>query len=213
MKEKTAVELTDPPAYILTPADPTIMTSRVKHSRESKALFGYAVTITTALVVVLILGGIYYYRSLYDLKAIIKTYRYADIDIKIDSEKKTVVYRLSTEPDKIIVVDYPKSLTGIYDPVARQCYLIAGLRSDAMDSQALSDRLEKNMTQTLKVEKATYQIADSYPVSDKSILPSALKSPCAYLPVYWLEPDVTTQHEGTGIQKRGTWIIVIIIRR
>ena len=42
------------------------------HSRKSKVLFGYAVAITTALIVVVIMGGVYYYRSLDVLETALK---------------------------------------------------------------------------------------------------------------------------------------------
>ena len=44
------------------------------------------------------------------------------------------------------------------------------------------------MLQPTTIETLQYQVADAYPINDKTILPSALKSACAYLPVYWLEP-------------------------
>jgi len=37
-------------------------------------MFGYAVAITTALVVVVIMGGVYYYRSLDVLEASLKVF-------------------------------------------------------------------------------------------------------------------------------------------
>ena len=43
-----------------------------KHSRQSKVLVGYAVAITTALIVVAIMGGLYYYRSLDVLETALK---------------------------------------------------------------------------------------------------------------------------------------------
>ena len=33
-----------------------------------------------------------------------------------------------------------------------------------------------------------YQMSNDYPITDKTILPYAMQSACASLPVYWLEP-------------------------
>jgi hypothetical protein len=203
MAEKTDVEFNNPTAYIMTPVSPT--DQEIKYSRQSKALFGYAISITTALIVVLILGGVYYYRTLEVLHETVKTYHDMDRSgetpvnrqIEIDTATNTVIFHLSGhgfEPGSLAVLDYPKSLTGIYDPTAKQCFLIAGIWSNLMDPQALSERLEKNLSKPSNIMKVNYQIADDYPVSDKSILPSSLKSPCAYLPVYWLES--VQQHQG-----------------
>jgi len=207
MDGKHVVELANPPAYIVSGSVPN---SEMKHSTKGKALFGYAVAITTALVVVLILGGVYYYRSLEMLQDTIRIY--SDVDktgkdpvdrqLEVDTSKNTLVYHLSgngIEPGTLVVMDYTKSLTGIYDPKSRKCYLIAGIRSDIADPKTVGNMLEKNMTAASKNEELKYRVADSYPASDKSILPAALKEDCTYLPVYWLERTI---ENGKSVQKR-----------
>jgi hypothetical protein len=190
------VESASPPAYIMQPA----AKASSGYSSKSKALFGYAVAVTTALVIVLIIGGVYYSRSVDDLQDIIKTYRHTDKtgttpiqqDIEVNLGKNTLSFNLQGEgiaPGTVAVVDYSKSITGIYDPQARTCYLIGGIAKRIVDLKTYNNNMERNVTRPTTVETLQYQLADTYPVNDKAILPSPLKSQCTYLPVYWLEPQ------------------------
>jgi len=207
MEGKTVVELSNPPAYVMQSA--TSRNQRAKYSSKTRALLVYAVAVSTALIVVLILGGVYYNRTLDVLQDTIK--KYSEVyengrtpvkeDIEVDTEKNTVVFRLSGQgitPGTFALFDYTKSMTGIYDPEVRKCFLIGGIKSKIADAKTFSDSMEKNVTKPMTIETLQYKMADTYPVNDKTILPSALKSACAHLPVYWLEPD--TQQK--GIQKR-----------
>jgi ribosomal silencing factor RsfS len=202
------VDATSPPAHNMH----TVCTAPQAFPRQShktKLLFGYAVAVTTTLIVVIILSGIFYFRSQEVLLDTIKIYHRADKtgttpvhqDIEVNTAKNTVVFHLNgegIETGTFAVLDYAKSMTGIFDPEARACYLIGGIQKKIADLKTFSDVLEKNVNRTSTVETLQYQTADTYPVNDKAILPSALKSQCAYLPVYWLEPATETK----TIQKR-----------
>jgi len=204
--------LSFPPAYVVDGQGGSTLASRENSSKKSKALFGYSVAVTTALVVVLVMGGVYYYRSLDVLQESIKKFQVEDKsgynpvnqDIEIDMANNYAVFYLtgdSVAPGTFAVIDYTKSMTGFYEPRSRRCYLIGGIKSKIPDLQTLSQLYEKNTTFTESSRKNfEYVLGDNYPVSDKKILPYPLKNACTSLPVYWLEPAPDTPH---GIQKRG----------
>jgi len=218
-KSVEAAQGTSPPAYYGNTLNQTMasQSSNGKGSRKSKALFGYAVGATTALIVVLIMGGVYYYRSLDVIQESLKKFKVVDDsdktrvsqDVEIDTLNQYAVFRLNgvdMEPGTFAVLDYAKSLTGLYDPKGRQCFLIAGIRSSIVDLQTLSSAYEKNKTNhvnTTNMENLVYVLADTYPVSDKKILPAPLKNSCTSIPVYWLEP--ASAEKIHDIQKRGFW--------
>jgi len=206
-----------PPAYIdvLQNQPPA-----VKSSKKSKALFGYAVAATTALIVVLVMGGVYYYRSLDIIQESIKKFHLTDKsdvhtdgtsvsqDIEIDTVNQYVVMHLNgatMEPGTMVVLDYSKSMIGLYRPVSRHCHLIGGINSDMAEFNAMASAYENmNSTQLGKNEKRVfyYVQAETFPVSDKIILPAPLKSFCNGLPVYWLEPSTADKFHKHQIQKR-----------
>jgi len=207
INEKKSVESGQPPAYPIMSSATNEMAGR---SRKTKALYGYAIGVTTAFVVLLIFGGIYYYKSIEVLQDAIKTYRTVDKsgdnkldqEVDIDTSNNQLVFRLNGEgiaPGTFAVQDYTKSITGIYDPKERKCYLLSGINKEVVDPRTYSDMLEKNTTASTPIATLNYQIADSYPVSDKSVIPSKLRSACQYLPVYWLEP---AKEAKGGKQKR-----------
>jgi len=160
---------------------------------------------------VLVMGGVYYYRSMDVLQESIKKFRIADTsgnspvnqDVEIDMANNYATFYMTGDqfaPGTFATLDYTKSMTGIYEPRSRRCYLIGGIRSEISDLQSLSYMYEKNNTYTGDDRKTfTYVLGDNYPVSDKRILPGPLKSACTSLPVYWLEPAPSTPH---GLQKR-----------
>jgi len=185
-----------------------------KSSRQSKVLFGYSVAVTTALIVVLIMGGVYYYRSLDVIEESIKKFGVGvdsaeaplSQDLEVDAVNQYVVFRLNgidLEPGTFAVLDYTKSMTGIYDPKGHQCFLIAGISTNIADLQTLSTVYEKNNStdfNVTSVDNLYYTLADNYPVSDKNILPAPLKNACTSIPVYWLEPVPADKTH--NIQKR-----------
>jgi hypothetical protein len=209
--EKLAEVLSCPPAY--GQAGGSLQSSSGASSKKSKALFGYSVAATTALIVVLVMGGVYYYRSIDVLQESIKKFQVVDNsgstpvreEVEIDLTNNYAVFHLtgnSIAPGTFAALDYTKSMTGVYEPRSRRCYLIGGIRSEISDLQSLSNMYEKNITYTETSKKSfNYVIGDNYPVSDKKMLPGPLKSACTSLPVYWLEPAPDTTH---GLQKRGS---------
>jgi len=210
--EKCSEVVSFPPAYY---APQQVSQSSVRDSsKKSKALFGYAVGATTALIVVLVMGGVYYYKSIDVLQESIKKFQMADNsgskpvnqDIEIDMSNNYAVFYLTgadIAPGTFATLDYTKSMTGIYEPKSRRCYLIGGIKSEISDIQSLSNMLEKNTTNAETSGKTFYYVlGDNYPVSDKKILPSPMKSSCTSLPVYWLEQAQDTPH---GMQKRGSF--------
>jgi len=206
--EKCSEVLSFHPAYVVNSQTESI---NGQSSKKSKALFGYSVAVTTALVVVLVMGGVYYYRSIDVLQESIKKFRLVDNsasnpveeNVEIDMTNNYAVFHLtgsSIAPGTVAALDYTKSMTGIYEPRSRRCYLIGGIKSEISDLQTLSQLYEKNTTFNEANRKTfRYVIGSNYPVSDKKILPGPLKNACTSLPVYWLEPAPDTPH---GIQKR-----------
>jgi len=218
--EKSSEVLSFPPAYVVEGQAGSSQTTDVSSSKKTKTLFGYSVAVTTALVVVLVMGGVYYYRSIDVLQESIKKFQVADNsgnnpvnqDIQIDMANNYAVFYLtgdSVSPGTFAVLDYTKSMTGIYEPRSRHCYLIGGIKSEISDLQTLSNVFEKNITDAVASGKNfEYVLGDNYPVSDKKILPSPLKNACTSLPVYWLEPAPDTPH---GVQKRSCWTVKVKI--
>jgi len=218
VKDSEAGQNAAPPAYTGSfQNEGSAQSSNGKSSRKSKVLFGYSVAATSALIVVLIMGGVYYYRSLDVIEESIKKFSVVDNtdktavyqDVEIDALNQYVIFRLNgadLAPGTFAVFDYTKSMTGIYDPEGHQCFLIAGIRSSISDLQTLSTAYEKNTTTYINetsAEPLYYTLADSYPVSDKNILPAPLRNACTSIPVYWLEPVPADKIH--GIQKRSWW--------
>jgi hypothetical protein len=126
-----------PPAYVVS----GLTNEHARNPKKSKALFGYAVAVTTALIVVLVLGGVYYYKSIETLQATIlkfdlsrnqDAFRSID-DIELDELKNVVLYHLGSpdfEPGSFSVLDYTKSMLGVYDSGPRSCYLIGGIKQN-----------------------------------------------------------------------------------
>jgi len=220
-KEKSAdiIQVCAPPAYSGVFGNET--STKKSSSTKSKLLFGYAVSVSTALIVALILGGVYYYRSLDVIQEAIKKFKVTDTsgdapvtqEVEIDAENQYVTLRLNGPdfaPGTFAVVDYAKSTTGIYDPQSKRCFLIPGIKTKIADLESWSLEYEKNNhTQKVQDNKETfnYIMADNYPVSDKSILSAPLRTACKSLPVYWLEPATSKTHD---LQKRKAKLIICV---
>jgi len=212
--EKSSEVLSFPPTYAVDGQAGSSQTSDipVRSSTKTKALFGFSVAVTVALVVVLVVGGVYYDRAIHGLQESIKKFHVEDKsgnnpvneDIEIDMANNYATFYLtgdSVAPGTFAVLDYTKSMTGIYEPRSRRCYLIGGIKSEITDLQTLRDVLEKNITAS-GGKNFEYVVGNDYPVSDKTILPGPLKNACTSLPVYWLEPAPETPN---GVQKRGCY--------
>lgn len=217
-----------PPAYALPSIEPRSNGS----SRKSKAVLGYAIGVTVALVILVILGSVYYYKSLDVIQSSVvkfqETYKTPDKkdditqETEVDQDNNVAVFRLTGKgiPDgTIAVLDYTRSMTGLYDPEVKQCFLLGGIRKDIVDPKTLSQHLYGNKTKedATVTETLNFQKADDYPITDKSILPKPLQASCKHLPTYWMEPATekpdqkslepmpTNPEEGSGRQKRACY--------
>jgi len=199
----------------------TRQTSGGWSSTKSKALLCYAVGVTVALVIVIIISSVHQRQTTNVLLASIKKYTVMDMsgttpmreDIEIDMSKNFALFYLSGDgmmDGTFVVLDYTRSMTGLYEPNSRRCYLGGGLHSDIYDLQTLGSMLEKNTTQQKTEETFSYQLGNNFPVSDKTILPDPMKTVCMSLPIYWLEPVPPTSH---NIMKRASFNIGIPIGR
>jgi hypothetical protein len=206
MAEKQSVESSSPPMYRVNVEEPSKNTNRIKVSKT--LVIGVTIAVTVILLAAIIAGVAYFYRSTHTLKEVAKIYHRTDKngvneDIEIDTDKNIVIVHLNgegIEPGTFVVLDYTKSLTGIHDAKTKRCYLIGGIQQEFLDPQHLRESLEKNLTQSTSGKTLRYKVSNSYPVSDKSFLPSALKKVCNNIPVFWLEPDM--ESSDTGVQKR-----------
>jgi len=208
MEETKTSGMQCPPPYIVS----GLTSQQATKPKSSKALFGYAVAVTSALIVVLVLGGVYYYKSIETLQNTILKFQLANDrsdggsikEVEIDQSKNMAVYQLTgpgIEFGSFSVLDYTRSMLGVYDPAAHKCYLIGGISEKFPDLQSLRQHYEQNATAAASERKTyLYVVADDYPVSDKTILPPPLRSACASLPVYWLEPAPSSD---SGRTKRG----------
>jgi len=215
MEEKQNVESFNPPKYTISSAEPKKAASTVNVSK--KTLIGVTVVFSVILLAAIILGAVYFFHSTDTLKEVAKMYRIAEHngqttineDIEINTDKNIVTVHLKgegIEPGTFVVLDYTKSLTGIYDTKERKCNLIGGIQRTFLDPQHLQERLEMNITQPSRTLR--YKLAESYPVNDKSFLPSSLRKACAYIPVNWLEPNL--EPSISGIQRRQLCIDVCV---
>jgi len=193
----------------------------VKSSRRSKALFGYAVAATTALIVVLVMGGVYYYRSLDIIQESIKKFHLIDNsnvhtdgiavsqDVEINTVGRYIVMHLNgatMESGTLVVLDYTNSMIGLYKPESRHCHLIGGINSHMADFNSMTSAYENfNSTEVGKIEKRVFYYVedDTFPVNGKKILPEPLKNFCTGLPTYWMQPSTADTFHKHRIQKRG----------
>jgi len=179
---------------------------------KKKVLFAYAIGVTVALILVIIISSVIHSRIIYVHPASVKKYSVMDMsgttpmreDIEIDMSNNFAVFYLSGDSmmtGTFTVIDYTKSMTGLYEPNSRRCYLGGGIDLEIYDLETLDNMLEKNTTQQETKKNFYYKLGNNFPVSDKSILPAPMKSVCMSLPVYWLEPALSASH---SIQKRGS---------
>lgn len=171
-----------------------------KGSCKSKATLGYAVGITIALIIVVVLGSVYYFKSLEIAHGTIvkfhQTYKgesneEVTQETEVDVDNQIAVFHLDGDgmsKESFVVFDYGRSMIGLYEEEEKSCYLVGGLTKDMVDLKAFLARLYQNSTDENSTGgELDYVTADDYPISDKSILPKPLQSPCKYLPTFWLE--------------------------
>jgi hypothetical protein len=173
----------------------------------SKLIVGVIVAVTIVVVTSIVAGLVYFCLATNSIKMyqnIVKDgMRAVKQDIEIDTEKNTMIFHLSEdgiEPGTFAVLDYAKSLTGFYDPGNKKCYLIGGIQKDLPNPKAFKDILDANNSKSVN-ETLEYEVSHSYPVSDKSFLPASLRTSCAHIPVFWLQP-VQEPNSSTGLAGR-----------
>jgi len=183
--------------------------------RMSKLIIGITVAVTIVVVTSIVAGIVYfclatnaikmYHNLANDGTSVVKQ------DIEIDTGKNTMIFHLGGDgigQGSFAMLDYAKSLTGFYDAGNKKCYLIGGIQKDLITPEAFKDILEKNTSQTDSVNQTfDYELSLSYPVNDKSFLPSTLKSSCAHIPVFWLQPAQESTTD-TGRQKRQACVVL-----
>lgn len=210
-EKQSTTEAYNLPAYSVRGSEERKSTNSLSASK--KTLLVGAVAVSLILLAFIIVGVVYFYRSSDTLTQIAKMYhingmvdqRAVSEDIEIDTNRNTVIVHMNgdgIEPGTFALFDYTKSLTGLYYPKERRCYLIAGIHQGFQDPLRWKESLERNATlQSTNPNKILrYHPTESYPISDKSFLPAALRNVCSLLPVNWLEP---VDHTSTkGIQKR-----------
>lgn len=132
----------------------------------------------------------------------------------------------------IIVLDYKRSMTGLYIPEAAECYLIGGvdhhIASPFRGLQENSEPVNETTTPMMKGDTADYYDDDSgddmipspsgpadeevslyyrkaedYPVLDVSILPRPLRVYCMDKDIYWLERTQETDMTTRTRVRRG----------
>jgi len=194
----------NPPAYVINDGDAEFANKVPKESGRRAgcsrcALIGWVIGIATALLVVLavILGGVYFHL----LQESIVRFQLTDNtgstpifhDVEINSGQQIAVFRMSG-PDVptglFTILDYGKSMIGMYHPTTHACYVNGGITRAVADLETYKKGLIPsvyNMNDTTTTMNY-FKISDSYPITDKSILPNPLQSVCANLPVYWMEP-------------------------
>jgi hypothetical protein len=201
MSEKPNIELSAPPKYGDNDA------TQGKSSRKCCTRFIIVLTVVAVsllTVASLTVGVVFLHKASYQVKMYHTRERNGmtsyDQDIEIDTYRNVLIFHLSGEGigvGTLAVIDYTKSMTGIYDTLARKCLIVGGIQQQLTDPKTFKEMLEKNMTQSGEpTTTLQYQVSHTYPVNDKSILPTVLQRPCARIPVYWLEPE-------SKIQKRG----------
>jgi len=183
--------------------------------RTSKLVVGITVAVTIVVVTSIVAGIVYIYLATNN--AIKDGTSGVNQDIEIDTENNTTIIHLSGDgigQGSFAMLDYAKSLTGFYDAGNKKCYLLGGIQKDLLNSEAFKDILEIFFaSQTDSVNQTLdYELSLSYPVSDKSFLPSTLRSSCAHIPVFWLQPTQEST-SAIGRQKRAPGCVVLKCKR
>jgi hypothetical protein len=204
------------PSYVAS-ATPAMEASQNNKASKVKiwVLIGYSVAITIALIVVAVMSGVYFHRSLDILEDSIETYQrtYSSPgdegsslteDISIYSANNVAIFRLSGPeiPDgSLVAIDYPKSIIIISEPTSKICYLIGGIKMIIGDMNQLNQYLQAN--KTADPTNTLYYAAnvDDYPVTDKSFLPSGISNECNGVPLFWIRQ--ISESEATAPQGNG----------
>jgi len=121
-------------------------------------------------------------------------------DLAVDVSGHLVVVSLPPAGDdsgeeggSTLVIDYTKSMTGVYLEETQSCYLIGGVPKSVPSPAEFKQALEAHKDGFNAEDQLSYTVAEDYPIKDHSMLPTPLQSACAGLSLQWLEPATETQ--------------------
>jgi len=166
------------------------------------------VAVTTALMVTVVVGALYYHRSIDGLLAAAQRPQSADRPILLSAP---VVPQSAAAVNNVVVIDmegdmgtsgsqavidYSKGLTAVYDASKKMCYLASGIHTDIANSKLPS-----------VFPTSKYSVDQSYSISDKSLVPAPLQRTCASIPLHWLEQVVRDAVH--SVKKRATISVAV----
>jgi hypothetical protein len=130
----------------------------------------------------------------------------------------------SESNEDMVIVDHEKRLTGIFESERKNCFLVGGVPASADNTateleQAFDSQADESAPEE---QQSFYRVSDAQPISDHSLLPEALQSACAGLPLHWMEPvaapDALSQTvvgalKATGLQAQPLGCTIICYKR
>jgi len=197
-----------PPSYIMRGEAGFSMKPKRWGSKGGKCVWAYAVAVTTALMVTVVVGALYYHRSIDGLLEAAQRPQSADRPILLSAP---VVPQSAAAVNNVVVIDmegdmgvsgsqaaidYSKGLTAVYDASKKMCYLASGIHTDIANSKLPS-----------VFPTSKYSVDQSYSISDKSLVPAPLQRTCAGIPLHWLEQVVRDAVH--SVKKRATITVAV----
>ena len=234
-KVSAVIGLTEPP-----PQYTLANSSSNKTRRTTVALTVYSGTVTTIVVAMAIFGGLFYHHTmktcvyeeetnpaLLERKEEVREYGHRQVvkETELDYQKEVEVMRFTSPgadvDGSVMVIDYRRSVSGLYIPLTDVCYIIGGVdhhltspfQEMNLDAADYNDTAADGNDETHEGESKGqapasspegqestlyYRKADDYPAVDTSILPLTLRPHCQGKPIYWLE---RTSKPEVGISK------------
>jgi len=163
------------------------------YTGENRCLFISSILVAILLLAAVIVGLTFYFSWWYDISKEVKrfhtTHATGRVDELIEVDGNHDVTVIHAKGGAVVVLDYYRSLIGIYHPEAKSCFLIGGLSAAILDPAASSDLLQSNRTKGMPVSQTLhYKLEnDDYVVHDTSIVPAPIRSMCSGLKVLWLQ--------------------------
>jgi hypothetical protein len=182
-------------------------------------LVAYSVALTILVLATVVAGAVLYthYADKLDMNTLpskVETYNVDGEEIKEivqrDKAREVEIVRVP-DSDSILVLDYLKSLIGLYVPEADECFLVGGINENLTNPFTAEYNDEDKVTVANKPERRisiTYRRSAALPVVEPSgLLPAYLTELCSDRPVVWMElsTDDDPAVDGTKRKKRGFW--------